>query len=129
MHTHFCYTYGNILVLSLLVRLFLSASSVCWSIGVLLCPTIQRRFGHLYHCVVLVCICCSILLLSGLYRDLNAFIYDATVLEYWASHDDNCKLRTVGSWYATSGYGIGFPKGSRWIDTVNTYMINFQHNG
>lgn len=62
-------------------------------------------------------------------RDLNAFIYDATVLEYWASHDDNCKLKTVGSWYATSGYGVGFPKGSRWIDKVNTYMIDFQHNG
>jgi len=51
------------------------------------------------------------------------------VLEYWASHDDNCKLKTVGSWYATSGYGVGFPKGSRWIDKVNKYMIDFQHNG
>ena len=51
------------------------------------------------------------------------------MLEYWASHDDNCKLKTVGSWYATSGYGVGFPKGSRWIDKVNKYMIDFQHNG
>ena len=51
------------------------------------------------------------------------------MLEYWASHDDNCKLKTVGSWYAMSGYGVGFPKGSRWIDKVNTYMIDFQHNG
>lgn len=62
-------------------------------------------------------------------RDLNAFIYDATVLEYWASHDEYCKLKTVGSWYATSGYGVGFPKGSQWIDKVNKHMISFQHNG
>ena len=62
-------------------------------------------------------------------RQLNAFIYDATVLEYLASHDDNCRLKTVGKWFAATGYGIGFPKGSRWIQVVNRFMVQFQYDG
>lgn len=65
----------------------------------------------------------------SLWRELNAFIYDATVLEYLASHDDGCKLKTVGSWFASTGYGIGFPKGSKWIPTVDKHMIQLQHDG
>ena len=60
---------------------------------------------------------------------INAFIYDATVLEYLASVDDGCKLRTVSTWNAKTGYGIGFPKGSKWIKSVNKLIINFQHTG
>ena len=60
---------------------------------------------------------------------INAFIYDATVLEYLASIDDGCKLRTVSTWNAKTGYGIGFPKGSKWIKSVNKLIINFQHTG
>ena len=63
------------------------------------------------------------------HREINAFIYDATVLEYLASHDDGCKLKTVGNWYAMTGYGIGFPKGSKWIAPVNKYMTQFQYDG
>lgn len=61
--------------------------------------------------------------------EINAFIYDATVLEYLAGHDDGCKLRTVGNWYAMTGYGLGFPHGSKWLTTVNKYIIQLQHNG
>ncbi|ELU11683.1 hypothetical protein CAPTEDRAFT_179505 [Capitella teleta] len=61
--------------------------------------------------------------------EINAFIYDATVLEYLASHDDSCKLRTVGNWYAMTGYGIGLPVGSKWLPIINKYMVQFQYDG
>ena len=62
-------------------------------------------------------------------RELNAFIYDATVLDYLASHDDHCRLKTVGKWFAATGYGIGFPRGSRWIQVINKFMVQFQYDG
>ena len=63
------------------------------------------------------------------FSDINAFIYDATVLEYKASHDDTCKLKTVGNWYAMTGYGVAFPNGSKWISQVNKVITKLQHEG
>lgn len=60
---------------------------------------------------------------------INAFIYDATVLEYLASKDDECKLKTVGAWYAMTGYGVGFPKNSPWKPIIDRYILKFQQEG
>lgn len=62
-------------------------------------------------------------------RELNAFIYDATVLEYIAARDKDCKLRTVGKWYAMTGYGIAFQKGSKWVEDFNKQLVRFQNDG
>ncbi|CAL8100149.1 unnamed protein product [Calicophoron daubneyi] len=62
-------------------------------------------------------------------NELDAFIYDANVLDYWASKDEGCKLRIVGNLYAMTGYGIGFSKGSRWVEKVNSRILDYQKNG
>ncbi|XP_055763225.1 glutamate receptor ionotropic, NMDA 2A-like isoform X2 [Salvelinus fontinalis] len=56
---------------------------------------------------------------------LDAFIYDAAVLNYAAGRDDGCKLVTIGSGYifATTGYGIALQKGSRWKRQVDLAIL------
>ncbi|CAB01667.4 PBPe domain-containing protein [Caenorhabditis elegans] len=62
-------------------------------------------------------------------EELDAFIYDAVVLDYWAGKDANCALMTVGKWASMTGYGIGFPKNSPHTSLVNHYMLQYQQKG
>uniref|UniRef100_A0A8C4PWD9 Uncharacterized protein n=1 Tax=Eptatretus burgeri TaxID=7764 RepID=A0A8C4PWD9_EPTBU len=58
---------------------------------------------------------------------LDAFIYDAAVLNYMAGKDEGCKLVTIGSGkvFATTGYGIALQKGSKWKRLIDLMLLQF----
>ncbi|XP_039630520.1 LOW QUALITY PROTEIN: glutamate receptor ionotropic, NMDA 2A [Polypterus senegalus] len=62
---------------------------------------------------------------------LDAFIYDAAVLNYMAGRDEGCKLVTIGSGYifATTGYGIALQKGSSWKRQVDLALLGLVGDG
>lgn len=66
---------------------------------------------------------------SILSRELDAFIYDATVLDYLVGQDEDCQILTVGSWYAMSGYGLAFPRGSKYLNQFNKQLMQYKENG
>ncbi|KAH9488370.1 Glutamate receptor ionotropic, NMDA 2B [Bulinus truncatus] len=62
-------------------------------------------------------------------NQLHAFIYDANVLKYQEGKDKDCRLITVGSWFATTGFGVGFPIDSPWLERVNSVILSLQYEG
>ena len=39
------------------------------------------------------------------------------------------RLRVVGNWYAMTGYGIAYPKQSKFKDMINKEIIEMHHSG
>uniref|UniRef100_A0A671P026 Glutamate receptor n=1 Tax=Sinocyclocheilus anshuiensis TaxID=1608454 RepID=A0A671P026_9TELE len=62
---------------------------------------------------------------------LDAFIYDAAVLNYMAGRDEGCKLVTIGSGYifATTGNGIAIQKDSGWKRAVDLAILQLFGDG
>ncbi|KAL6060208.1 hypothetical protein STEG23_004097, partial [Scotinomys teguina] len=71
--------------------------------------------------------CTSLVMECGQQSSLDAFIYDAAVLNYKAGRDEGCKLVTIGSGYifATTGYGIALQKGSPWKRQIDLALLQF----
>ncbi|KAJ6638651.1 Glutamate receptor ionotropic, NMDA 2B [Pseudolycoriella hygida] len=66
---------------------------------------------------------------SVLSGGLDAFIYDGTVLDYLVAQDEDCRLLTVGSWYAMTGYGLAFSRNSKYVNMFNKRLLEFRANG
>ena len=62
---------------------------------------------------------------------LDAFIYDAAVLNYMARRDDGCKVMTIGSGkvFATTGYGLALAKNSRWKRPLDLALLQLVGDG
>ena len=65
------------------------------------------------------------------HRKLDAFIYDAAVLNYMAGRDEGCKLVTIGSGkvFASTGYGIAIQKNSGWKRQVDLAILQLFGDG
>lgn len=62
---------------------------------------------------------------------MDAFIYDAAVLNYMAGRDEGCKLVTIGSGkvFASTGYGIAIQKDSGWKRQVDLAILQLFGDG
>uniref|UniRef100_A0A0N5APK9 LITAF domain-containing protein n=1 Tax=Syphacia muris TaxID=451379 RepID=A0A0N5APK9_9BILA len=58
---------------------------------------------------------------------LDAFIWDSTRLEFEASR--NCELRTRGTLFGRSAYGVGLQKNSPWTPHITNAILRLAENG
>jgi len=61
--------------------------------------------------------------------DADAVVYDAPVLQYYASHDGKGKFQVVGPVFRKESYGILFPPESRNRKLVNEALLRLKENG
>ena len=60
---------------------------------------------------------------------VDAVVYDAPVLLYYASHDGNGKVQVVGSIFRKENYGIAFPPNDALRKPVNEALLKLKESG
>jgi len=60
---------------------------------------------------------------------VDAVVYDAPVLLYYASHQGKGKMQVVGNIFRKESYGILFPSNSPHRKPVNEALLKIRENG
>jgi polar amino acid transport system substrate-binding protein len=60
---------------------------------------------------------------------IDAVVYDAPVLLYFAAHDGKGRFQTVGAIFRKENYGIAFPDQSPLRKRVNEALLKLKENG
>ncbi|MGN7611500.1 transporter substrate-binding domain-containing protein [Magnetococcales bacterium HHB-1] len=62
-------------------------------------------------------------------QKIDALVYDAPTLSYYAAHEGRDRVRLVGSLLQHEYYGIVLPEGSPWREKINHMLLILQEDG
>jgi polar amino acid transport system substrate-binding protein len=61
--------------------------------------------------------------------ELDAVVFDAPILLYYAAHDGKGKVQVVGNIFRKESYAIALPNGSPYRKPINNALLSLQENG
>jgi polar amino acid transport system substrate-binding protein len=61
--------------------------------------------------------------------DVDAVVFDAPILLYYAAHDGKGKVQVVGSVFRKESYAIAMPNGSPYRKPINNALLSLQEKG
>jgi polar amino acid transport system substrate-binding protein len=61
--------------------------------------------------------------------EVDAVVFDAPILLYYAAHDGKGKVQVVGSIFRKEGYAIALPNGSPYRKPINNALLSLQEKG
>ncbi|MEX0306118.1 MAG: transporter substrate-binding domain-containing protein [Ruegeria sp.] len=62
-------------------------------------------------------------------KDLDAVVFDAPILSYYASHEGRRIATMTGGIFLRENYGIAFPTGSPLVEDVNQALLSLREDG
>ena len=62
-------------------------------------------------------------------REVDAVVYDAPALQYYASHQGRNKVKVVGSPFELQNYGIALPINSPYRKSINSALLTLMEDG
>lgn len=60
---------------------------------------------------------------------LDAVVFDAPVLAYYATHDGRSKAQMIGAPFRREAYGFALPSGSPLLEPINRALLTLRENG
>ncbi len=62
-------------------------------------------------------------------KDLDAVVFDAPILSYYASHEGRRIATMTGGVFLRENYGMAFPTGSPYVEDVNQALLSLREDG